>query len=43
MIAALQLRRDWIWITGNHDRILPRRLPGESSAELAIGADCLPP
>ena len=38
MIAALQLRRDWIWITGNHDRILPRRLPGESSAELAIGA-----
>ena len=38
MIAALQLRRDWIWITGNHDRILPRRLPGESSAELSIGA-----
>ncbi len=37
MIAALQLRRDWIWITGNHDRILPRRLPGESSAELSIG------
>ncbi len=38
MIAALQLRRDWIWITGNHDRILPRRLPGEASAELSIGA-----
>ncbi len=38
MIAALQLRRDWIWIAGNHDRVLPRRLPGESSAELAIGA-----
>jgi DNA ligase-associated metallophosphoesterase len=37
MIGALQLRRDWIWITGNHDRILPRRLPGEALAELTIG------
>jgi uncharacterized protein len=37
MIAALQLRRDWIWIAGNHDRILPRRLPGESRAGLCIG------
>lgn len=36
-IAALQLRRDWIWIAGNHDRILPRRLPGESCAELSVG------
>jgi DNA ligase-associated metallophosphoesterase len=37
MIGALQLRRDWIWITGNHDRILPRRLPGESRDEFGVG------
>lgn len=36
-IGALQARRDWIWITGNHDRILPRRLPGEATAELTVG------
>jgi DNA ligase-associated metallophosphoesterase len=36
-IGALQMRRDWIWITGNHDRVLPRRLPGEARAELMVG------
>ncbi len=36
-IAALQRGRDWIWIAGNHDRILPQGLPGQAMAELAIG------
>ena len=38
MIAALQLRRDWIRITGNHDRICRAGCRAVSSAELSIGA-----
>jgi uncharacterized protein len=36
--AALQLRRDWIWITGNHDPALPDDLGGTVASEVAIGA-----
>ncbi len=36
-IRALQRRRDWIWIAGNHDPSLPGGLPGETGAELMIG------
>jgi len=36
-LAALQSRRDWIWITGNHDAALAPDLGGERCAEIAIG------
>src|SRR3979411_3244450 len=37
-IAALQLRRDWIWIAGNHDPALPDDLGGAVANEVAVGA-----
>src|ERR1700724_4358350 len=37
MIAALQPRRDWIWISGNHDPALPSDLGGSIASEVAIG------
>jgi uncharacterized protein len=36
-IAALQVRRDWIWISGNHDPSLPPDLGGVVASEVAIG------
>jgi DNA ligase-associated metallophosphoesterase len=36
-IAALQMRRDWIWIAGNHDPALPDDLGGVVASEVAIG------
>jgi len=36
-IAALQTRRDWIWISGNHDPALPSDLGGIVATEVAIG------
>jgi hypothetical protein len=36
-LAALQARRDWIWICGNHDPALPRDLGGVVANEVAIG------
>src|SRR6202163_1103562 len=36
-IAALQARRDWIWILGNHDPALPDDLGGVIANEVAIG------
>jgi len=36
-IAALQARRDWIWIAGNHDPALPRDIGGAVASEVAIG------
>jgi uncharacterized protein len=36
-IAALQARRDWIWISGNHDPALPSDLGGVVAREVAIG------
>jgi uncharacterized protein len=37
VIAALQARRDWIWISGNHDPALPSNLGGMVATEVAIG------
>jgi uncharacterized protein len=37
-ISALQARRDWIWISGNHDPALPPDLGGVVASEVAIGA-----
>jgi DNA ligase-associated metallophosphoesterase len=36
-IGALQARRDWIWISGNHDPALPSDLGGVVASEVAIG------
>jgi DNA ligase-associated metallophosphoesterase len=36
-IAALQARRDWIWISGNHDPALPSELGGLVANEVAVG------
>ena len=36
-IAGLQVRRDWIWISGNHDPALPSNLGGVVASEVAIG------
>ena len=36
-IAGLQVRRDWIWISGNHDPALPSDLGGVVASEVAIG------
>ncbi len=37
-IAALQARRDWIWIAGNHDPVLPRDVGGVVASEVAVGS-----
>jgi DNA ligase-associated metallophosphoesterase len=36
-IATFQTRRDWIWISGNHDPALPPDLGGVVASEVAIG------
>ncbi len=36
-LTALQERRDWIWISGNHDPALPRDFGGVVADEVAIG------
>jgi uncharacterized protein len=36
-ISALQVRRDWIWISGNHDPALPSNLGGVVASEVAVG------
>src|SRR3954454_5096439 len=37
-VAALQVRRDWIWIAGNHDPALPRDIGGIGANEVHVGA-----
>ena len=36
-LLAMQTRRDWIWISGNHDPALPSDLGGVVASEVAIG------
>jgi uncharacterized protein len=36
-LSAMQARRDWIWISGNHDPVLPSDLGGVVASEVAIG------
>ncbi|SDI52740.1 putative phosphoesterase [Bradyrhizobium ottawaense] len=36
-LMAMQVRRDWIWIAGNHDPALPSDLGGVVASEVAIG------
>ena len=37
-LTAMQARRDWIWISGNHDPEVPSDLGGTVADEVAIGA-----
>ena len=37
-LAALQGGRQWMWITGNHDRALPEHIGGEALGELTLGS-----
>ncbi|MBO6758353.1 MAG: ligase-associated DNA damage response endonuclease PdeM [Roseibium sp.] len=37
MLATLQINRNWIWVTGNHDPVAPVRLCGETVDEITIG------
>ncbi len=37
VLSAFQSRRDWIWISGNHDPALPPDLGGVVADEVAIG------
>jgi len=36
-LSAMQARRNWIWISGNHDPALPSDLGGVVASEVAIG------
>jgi DNA ligase-associated metallophosphoesterase len=36
-LSALQARRDWIWIAGNHDPALPSDLGGVVAQEVSVG------
>jgi metallophosphoesterase superfamily enzyme len=36
-LSAMQARRDWIWISGNHDPALPSDLGGVVASDVAIG------
>ena len=36
-ISAMQARRDWIWIAGNHDPALPSDLGGTVASEVSMG------
>jgi uncharacterized protein len=36
-LARVQAGRDWIWVTGNHDRTLPNSIGGRVVAEMALG------
>lgn len=37
-ISALTDVRRWIWLTGNHDEVLPQGIGGEIAVELSVGA-----
>lgn len=36
-LSEAQVGRDWVWVTGNHDRILPESIGGEVVEEMALG------
>jgi uncharacterized protein len=36
-LAGVQAGRDWLWITGNHDRALPPSIGGSVASELKLG------
>lgn len=36
-LASLQRGRDWIWVTGNHDKVLPDHIGGTVAEEIEAG------
>ena len=36
-LAALVAGHDWVWVTGNHDPVLPSSIGGEVVSEIAVG------
>lgn len=38
VLSSVQSGREWIWVTGNHDRILPESIGGQVVEEMTIGA-----
>ena len=36
-LAKVQHGREWVWVTGNHDRILPESIGGQVVEEMAVG------
>lgn len=37
-LTEVQMGRDWIWVTGNHDRILPDSIGGQVVEEMMLGS-----
>ncbi|MEZ0167205.1 ligase-associated DNA damage response endonuclease PdeM [Microvirga sp. TS319] len=37
-LGSVQTGRDWIWVTGNHDRILPESIGGQVVEEMTFGS-----
>ena len=37
-LSGVQAGREWIWVTGNHDRILPESIGGQVVEEMALGS-----
>jgi DNA ligase-associated metallophosphoesterase len=37
-LSEVQAGREWIWVTGNHDRILPDSIGGQVVEEMALGS-----
>jgi hypothetical protein len=37
LLRLMQEDRDWLWIVGNHDRVIDPRLGGEVASELRLG------
>ncbi len=37
-LAGVQAGRDWIWVTGNHDRVLPENIGGQVVEDMALGS-----
>ena len=37
-LTEVQKNRDWIWVTGNHDRILPDSIGGQVVEEMTLGS-----
>ena len=37
-LAEVQAGREWIWVTGNHDRILPDSIGGQVVEEMKLGS-----
>jgi DNA ligase-associated metallophosphoesterase len=37
VLTGAQAGRSWIWVTGNHDRVLPGTIGGDVVAELSLG------